>query len=179
VSSHWKSHERIGIARHATKIAGRGIPGADDVIDLRAQSRAQTSVRQTLQEAKPKAGSIFRLVRAARCGSQMGVKAQKSNATIHPRLAALSTFRYGRWVTPTKINRGGCAACEATRGPERQRWRSSLIRGNKPAKGGWKTQEHRRARVRRKEDLIPVRPARPRKSARVAEHRADRDRDGA
>jgi hypothetical protein len=68
--------------------------------------------------------------KAGECGSQMGVKPRSRTPSLS------RTHRFSDRVTPTKINRGGCAACETTRGPGLPEMECSPIRGNKPAKGG-------------------------------------------
>jgi hypothetical protein len=97
---------------------------------------------------------------AGGCGSQMGVKAQKSNASPKTKSPADRLFEgctpIRRSVTPTKINRGGRAASKRHVGPEGQKCQPP-IRGNKPAKGR-RTQERRRARNEGRRNNRPARP---------------------
>jgi len=66
-------------------------------------------------------------------------------------------------VTPTKINRGGRMACEATRGPEYQKWSAHPSAGANLRRAGRKTQERRRKTRNRKEETLNLAlPARPR-----------------
>jgi|SwirhirootsSR3_FD_contig_123_101566_length_938_multi_12_in_2_out_0_1 hypothetical protein len=119
---------------------------------------------------------------AGGCGSQMGVKAQKSNASPKTKSPADRLFEgctpIRRSVTPTKINRGGRAASKRHVGPEGQKCPSTHSR-EQTCEGRRRTQERRRARNGRKEEQRIARQGRGCPERRVAEHRADKGRDGA
>jgi len=103
---------------------------------------------------------------AGGCGSQMGVKAQKSNATnknVPGRSPFPSAFHSGaRSPRRKSIGADGWRA-KATRGPEHQKWTAHPSAGANLRRAGRKTQERRRKTRNRKEETLNLAlPARPR-----------------
>jgi len=91
---------------------------------LRARSDAQSCARQTLQEAKPKAGSLRDLV--DRAADRRRESKPRSRSRVHPGIGRLfdslvfpRLCLLGRPVVPTKINRDAGELAQTTRGPGR------------------------------------------------------------
>jgi hypothetical protein len=93
-------------------------------------------VPATLQEAKPKAGSIRWPTVSRRVGPQTGVKPRSRSQIVPERLAFFrSTYlSEGELLTPTKINRGGRLGTNGT-WARTGRNVGPPVRGSKPAKG--------------------------------------------
>jgi len=167
--------------RCATNIACRGIPEADDTIGVEPSCVRSIASSRPCKRQSPRQDRSSGSCELGDADRRWESKPRSRTPRFIPGSPPFRQLLLGRWVTPTKINRGGCAACETTRGPERQRWKSSPIRGSKPAKGSWKNRERRRARHLKEGGACLQAFARQGRASppRVAEHRADRDRDGA
>jgi hypothetical protein len=130
--------------------------------------RMRRHVPTTLQEAKPEAGSIPRLV-AVGCGSQTGAKPRSRTSRRKKKSPADPASTKRRSVSPTKINRVGRAANETTRGPgtpemARHPSAGANLRGAQKNPGALPGEKRKEGRRRSREERVKNRPARPRMS---------------
>jgi len=152
-------------------------PEADDSIGVEPDRLRRYASGRPCKRQSPRQDRVSQLARLVEADRRWESKPRSRTPDVS------DDFSRKRGVTPTKINRGAEErACEATCGPEHQKWRWLTHPQEQTCEGP--ENEPRSAAGRNEEGGISknVRPGKAaceRSPLRVAEHRADEGRDGA